>query len=231
MKLIDDTNRVTAVPETERWTIRGWPRGMAMFHKNNCQCCNEYVAHTVRACKDKGMNLPRQAIGDTVTTAWLELVRDLERNARERILDDYKDLEDDVAQLKAELESSKSALPSKHSRVERRNEMIHDLKDKIETLKRPQSTTSTATSLTRPGAQALCSAGPSSRPTAPLPARAQSGLAARISQPGLASCMDARPAADCVNDPLTNLTKATTPPDTSIPDGWDHNPNWDSDAC
>jgi hypothetical protein len=47
MKLIGDTIRVTAVPPPEQWTIRRWPKGMAMFHKNNCQCCNEYVAHTV----------------------------------------------------------------------------------------------------------------------------------------------------------------------------------------
>jgi hypothetical protein len=82
MKLIDDANRITAVPETEQWTVRGWLKGMAMFHKNNCQCCNEYVAHTVRACKEEGMNLPRQAIGYTITTAWPELMRDLERNRR-----------------------------------------------------------------------------------------------------------------------------------------------------
>jgi hypothetical protein len=42
--------------------------------------------------------------------------------------------------------------------------------------------------------------------------------------------MDARPAADHVNDPPTNRTKATTPPDVSIPEGWDHGPNWDSQA-
>jgi molecular chaperone GrpE (heat shock protein) len=132
MKLIDDANRVTAVPETEQWTVRGWLKGMAMFHKNICQSCDKYVVHTVRAYKDKGTNLPRQAIGDAVTTAWPELMRDLERNARERTLDDYKDLEDSVAQLKAELESSQSALASEHSRVERRNETIRDLKDQIE---------------------------------------------------------------------------------------------------
>jgi hypothetical protein len=63
MKLIDDVNRVAAVPKTGQWTVRGWPKGMAMFHTNNCQCCNKYVAHAVRACKDEGINLPRQAIG------------------------------------------------------------------------------------------------------------------------------------------------------------------------
>jgi hypothetical protein len=47
MKLIDDANHVTTVLEAEQWTIRGWPKGMAMFHKNNCQCCNKYIAHTV----------------------------------------------------------------------------------------------------------------------------------------------------------------------------------------
>jgi hypothetical protein len=103
MKLIDDANRITSVPEAEQWTIRGWPKGMAMFHKNNCQCCNKYIAHTVQACQDEGMNLPWQAIGDAVTTAWPELMRDLERNAEERTLDNYKDLKDNVARLKAKL--------------------------------------------------------------------------------------------------------------------------------
>jgi hypothetical protein len=74
MRLIDDANRVTTVPEMEQWTIRGWPKGLAMFHKNDCQCCNEYVAHTIRACKDEGMHFLGQAIGDAVTTAWPELM-------------------------------------------------------------------------------------------------------------------------------------------------------------
>jgi hypothetical protein len=62
MKLIDDTNRATAVPEMEQWTIRGWPKGMAMFHKNNCRCCNDYVAHTVRTCKEQGID-PAHTVG------------------------------------------------------------------------------------------------------------------------------------------------------------------------
>jgi hypothetical protein len=143
MRLIDDANHVTTVPEAEQWTIRGWPKGLAMFHKNDGRCCNEYVVHTVRACKDEGMNLPRQAIDDAITTAWPELMRDLERNTEERTLDDYRDLEDNVARLKAKLESSQSVLTSECSRIERRNETIHDLKDEIEALKHPQSTMST----------------------------------------------------------------------------------------
>jgi predicted AAA+ superfamily ATPase len=63
------------------------------------------------------MNLPRQAIGDAVTTAWLELMCDLERNTEERTLDDYKDLKDNIARLKAKLESSQSALASERTRV------------------------------------------------------------------------------------------------------------------
>jgi hypothetical protein len=171
------------------------------------------------------MNLPRQAIGNTITTAWPELMRDLERNVEERNLDDYKDLEDNVAQLKAKLESSQSARASEHSRVERRNETIRDLKDNIEALKHPQSTMSMTTSLTRPGAQALCSAGPSSHPTAPLPAQAHSGLAARILQPGLASRMDALPAADRFNDPPADDAPE---PDESMPNGWS-DPGWPLD--
>jgi ubiquinone biosynthesis protein UbiJ len=83
-----------------------------MFHKNSCQCCNEYGAHTVQACKDEGMHLPWQAISDAVTTAWPELMRDLERIAEERILDDYKALEDDVARLTTKLEAERDDLRS-----------------------------------------------------------------------------------------------------------------------
>jgi hypothetical protein len=81
MRLIDDTNCATTVPEMEQWTIRGWLKGMAMFHENNCQCCNDYIAHTVHACKEKGINLPIQAVGDAVTTAWPALMRDLKDEA------------------------------------------------------------------------------------------------------------------------------------------------------
>jgi hypothetical protein len=225
MKLIDDANRVTTVPETEQWTIRSWPKGLAMFHKNNCWCCNEYVAHTVHACKDEGMHLAWQAIGNAVTTVWPELMRRLERIAEERTLEDYKALEDDVALLTSRLESSQSVLASECSRIERWNETIHELKDEIERLKRPQSTMSMTTSSTRPGAQASCSARPSSRPTAPLLARAHSGLAAQISQPGLASRMDAHPAADHFDDPPADDMPGQ---DTSMPDGWS-DPDWPSD--
>jgi hypothetical protein len=55
MRMIDDANRATAVPEKEQWTIRGWLKGLALFHKNKCQCCNDYIAHTIKAC----MDLPR----------------------------------------------------------------------------------------------------------------------------------------------------------------------------
>jgi hypothetical protein len=70
MKMIDDTNCTTTGPETEQWTIRGWPKGLAMFHKNNCRCCNDYLAHTIHACKEQGVNLTLQAVGDAVTKAW-----------------------------------------------------------------------------------------------------------------------------------------------------------------
>jgi hypothetical protein len=116
-------------------------------------------------------------------------------------------------------------LASELSRVERQKETIRDLKDEIEALKRPHSTMSTTRSSTRPGAQALCSARPSSRPKAPLPARAHSEIAARISQPGLASRMDAHPAADRFDDPPADDVPG---PDESMPDGWS-DPGWPSD--
>jgi hypothetical protein len=81
MQMIDDANHAAAVPEKEQWTIRGWPKGLALFHKNKCQCCNDYVAHMIKACKEQGMNLPTQAIGDAVTTAWPLIMRDLEDEA------------------------------------------------------------------------------------------------------------------------------------------------------
>jgi hypothetical protein len=67
----------------EQWTVRGCPNGMAMFHKDNCRCCNEYVAHTIRACKEQHLDLHMQDVSDTVTTAWLKLMHDLERGQLE----------------------------------------------------------------------------------------------------------------------------------------------------
>jgi hypothetical protein len=118
MKMIDDVNCATTVPETEQWTIRGWPKGLAMFHKNNCRCCNDYVAHTIHACKEQGVNLPIQVVSDAVTKVWLMVMRDLEDEARERALDTYKDLADDTASLRAALKASEAALTSERSRVE-----------------------------------------------------------------------------------------------------------------
>jgi hypothetical protein len=143
MKMIDDANRATAEPETDQWTVRGWPKGLALFHTNSCRCCNEYVAHAINACKEPGFELPLQAIGDAVTMAWPGLMCDLENAARERTLHDYKDLADDAAHLKAELKAPRDALKSERDRVNRRDEKIRDLKDEIAALKRPPSTVST----------------------------------------------------------------------------------------
>jgi hypothetical protein len=151
---------------------------------------NDQVAHTVHTCKEQGIDLPIQAVGDTVTTAWPTLMRDLEDKAQARALEDYKDLADNASSLKAELKASQAALTSECSRVERRDEMICDLKDVIAALRRPQSTASTATLSAQPIAQSLHAVGPSSHPTAPLPARAKLGLATWMSNPGLASRME-----------------------------------------
>jgi hypothetical protein len=138
MQMIDDANRATTVPEKEQWTIRGWPKGLALFHKNKCQCCNDYVAHTIKACKEQGMNLPTQDIGDTVTTVWLLIMRDLEDEAHDRALRTYKGLVDEADRLRKDLKSSEAALSDERSRVERRDETIRILKEEIGALKRPQ---------------------------------------------------------------------------------------------
>jgi hypothetical protein len=196
MRMIDDANRAATVPEKEQWTIRGWPKGLALFHKNKCQCCNDYVAHTIKACKEQGMDLPIQAIGDSITKAWPILMRDLEDEAWERALRTYKGLADEANCLRADLKASEATLIDERSRVERRDEIIRDLRDEITALKWPQSGTSTATSSARPTVPASSSARPSSCQTAPLPARARSSLAARMTKPGLASHMEMPPGTD-----------------------------------
>jgi hypothetical protein len=138
MRMIDDANRAGTVPEKEQWTIRGWPKGLALFHKNKCQCCNDYVAHTIKACKEQGMDLPTQAVGDAVTTAWPLLMRDLEDEARERALRTYKGLADEADRLREDLKSSEAVLIDERSRVKRRDETIRVLREEIGALKRPQ---------------------------------------------------------------------------------------------
>jgi hypothetical protein len=115
MKLIDDANRVTTVPETEQWTVRGWPNGMAIFHKENCRCCNEYIAHAIRACKEQHVDLHMQDVGDAVTTAWPKLMRDLESEASTSALADYKALADEAASLRAALKTAQSTLTSERA--------------------------------------------------------------------------------------------------------------------
>jgi hypothetical protein len=148
MRMMDDANRATTVPEKEQWTIRGWPKGLALFHKNKCQCCNDYIAHTIKACKEQGMDLPIQAVGNTVTTAWPILMRDIEDEAQERALRTYKGLADEADRLRADLKSFEAALIDECSRVERRDKTIRVLREEIGALKRLQSTTSTTNSST-----------------------------------------------------------------------------------
>jgi hypothetical protein len=54
---------------------------MAIFHKDDCRCCNDYVAHVVCACTEQGTDLPLQAVSDAVTMVWPMLMRDLESEA------------------------------------------------------------------------------------------------------------------------------------------------------
>jgi hypothetical protein len=149
MRMIDDMNHAATVPEKEQWTIRGWPKGLALFHKNKCQCCNDYVAHTIKACKEQGMDLPIQADSDAITKAWPILLRDLEDEAGERALRTFKGRTDEADRLQADLKvSEEAALVDEHSRVERHDETIRVLREEIGALKQPQSTMSTTTSST-----------------------------------------------------------------------------------
>jgi hypothetical protein len=81
MKLIDNKNHITTVQETEQWTVRGWLTGIAIFHKHDCRCCNDYVAHIIHACREQSVDLPLQAVSNTVTKAWLMFMCNLESEA------------------------------------------------------------------------------------------------------------------------------------------------------
>jgi hypothetical protein len=124
---------------------------MAMFHKSNCRCCNDYFAHAIRACKEQSVDLHMQDVGDTVTTAWPKLMHNLKSEARSSALADYKALADEAASLRGALKTSQSTLTSERNRIEHRDETIRNLKDEIAALKHPQSTVFQLTmSLTRP---------------------------------------------------------------------------------
>jgi hypothetical protein len=139
-------------------------------------------------------------------------------------LETYKDLADNAASLRGELKASEAALTSERSRVERRDEMIRDLKDEITALKLLQSTTSTA----RSTAQSSHATRPSSRLMAPLLAQTKLGLAAQMTSPGLASRMEVPPETDRFNDPSGGFANDVPDVDTPMPEGWEHNPNCDS---
>jgi hypothetical protein len=71
---------------------------------------------------------------------------------------------------------------------------------------------------------------PSSRPTAPLPARARSSLAAQMTKPGLASRMEMPPETDRFNDPPGDVASNVPNNDTPLPYSWEPDPNWDTDG-
>jgi hypothetical protein len=73
---------------------------MAMFHKDNCRCCNKYIAHTICACKEQHVDLHMQDIGDTITMVCPKLMHDLESEASSSALADYKALVDEAASLR-----------------------------------------------------------------------------------------------------------------------------------
>jgi hypothetical protein len=65
----DRRSEVRGWNNLEQWTIRGWQNGITIFHRTNSQCCNDYVAHVVHACREQDVDLTIQAVGDTITTA------------------------------------------------------------------------------------------------------------------------------------------------------------------
>jgi hypothetical protein len=75
MKLIDEANCATTFLDLEQWTVRKCPNGMAIFHKDNCRCCNDY------ACREQSIDLPIQAVGDAITMVWPMLMHDLKSKA------------------------------------------------------------------------------------------------------------------------------------------------------
>jgi hypothetical protein len=86
---------------------------MDIFHNGEYQCCNEYIC----ARREQGIDLPLQAVGDTVTMVSPGLIHDLESEAKTRSLKDYKDLADEVASLMAALKMCHDMLTSEHGRI------------------------------------------------------------------------------------------------------------------
>jgi hypothetical protein len=153
------------------------------------------------------------------------LMHNLESEARVSALADYKELADEATSLRLALKSCQAMLASEHGRIERQDEKIRDLKDKIAARKWLRSMALTTMLLTQPVTQSRHE--PTSRPTAPIPARAQTGLVTQISSPGLASHMDGHPktvhfdnpSGDFAGDRHINASRLG-----------EHDPNWDSDA-
>jgi hypothetical protein len=58
------------------------------------------VSHIVHTCREQSVDLSRQAVGNTITTAWLMLMHNLESEARVSALADYKELTDEAASLR-----------------------------------------------------------------------------------------------------------------------------------
>jgi hypothetical protein len=145
-------------------------------------------------------------------------------------LSDYKELVDKAAGLRSALKSCQTTLNSERGRIERWDDKIHDLKDGIVALKWLKSMASTTMLLMQAIVQSMHAAGPSSCPMAPLLAQAKTGLTAQISSPGLASRMDVHPETHHFDNLSGDFANDMPIPDTSMPPGWEHDPNWDSDA-
>jgi hypothetical protein len=123
--------------KVEQWTVRGWPNGIAIFHKHGCRCCNDCVAHIICACREQSIDLPLQAVSNTVTTVWPMLMRDLKSEAKTQALKEYKEHTDKAAGLRSALESCQDTLASEHGRIERWDDKIRNWKDNIVALKQP----------------------------------------------------------------------------------------------
>jgi hypothetical protein len=112
------------------WCIGGWLGGAVIYHPHRCATCNLYVAHVVEANRLNHLLLSTESVELALRTAWLRLLRDIERDASRGPRHTYKDLQERNGHLQEQVTVLQASLKREKHQVAH---LTDELKKKQET--------------------------------------------------------------------------------------------------
>jgi hypothetical protein len=126
------------------WRIGGWLGGAIIYHPQRCATCNSCIAHVVEANHRNHLLLSTESVELALRTAWLCLLRDIERDALRGPRHAYEDLQERTGHLQEQVTALQASLEREKQQVAC---LTDELKKKQETHHAPPKFTTKLSSV------------------------------------------------------------------------------------